>query len=277
MQIITIISDKSKMKNIKLLLILFAISGLSISTNSQIFYQDLIPDVEVVNWDVKDIHIDSVATSTLSYGGPGNLSIWAEFGMQIAVNAFSDCDVLMNGAFPAALDLNQSIDSTAIWEQPDYAILNDGSQGNWIGIPDKYLGVRIKNGSQWLYGWIRLSVNMAGPSVTIKDYACNRTPNTAITAGQIVTGINAHSNESGKLISVYPNPFNISATVRNENNFQSAILSIYNLYGQKVKEILNISGQEITIYRDNLPGGIYLISLTQNDKTIMSEKIIITD
>ena len=137
--------------------------------NAQIFYQDISPDVTLSTWSMKDINIDSSATAVLSYSAPGNLTIWEEGGSQIAINAFSNCQVLMNGSYPAALYLNQVIASTGTWVQPNYSILNNGSQGNWMGVYDEYLGVRIKQGTQWLYGWIRMDVNTAGTIVIIKE------------------------------------------------------------------------------------------------------------
>ncbi|QLH30392.1 MAG: T9SS type A sorting domain-containing protein [Candidatus Parvibacillus calidus] len=52
---------------------------------------------------------------------------------------------------------------------------------------------------------------------------------------------------------------------------------VYNLQGQQVKQIKNISGQTVTLRRDNLPAGLYVIHLTQDNKTITTDKLIITD
>ena len=49
------------------------------------------------------------------------------------------------------------------------------------------------------------------------------------------------------------------------------------MYGQKIKTINNITGNKIKIDRDNLPSGIYFIRLTQDNKTIITDKLIITD
>ena len=78
-------------------------------------------------------------------------------------------------------------------------------------------------------------------------------------------------------ISVYPNPFNSSATIQFNSEMRNAELNIYNLFGQKIKTINNISQQEIKLYRDNLPSGMYFIYLTEDDKTIMTDKLVIAD
>lgn len=81
----------------------------------------------------------------------------------------------------------------------------------------------------------------------------------------------------GNFISIYPNPFSIETIIKINKNIKDASLIIYNMFGQKEKEINNISGQEILLHRDNLTNGIYFIRLTQDNKNIVTDKIIITD
>jgi len=263
------------MKNTKHLVILLCISCFSIKTNAQINYQDFIPDVVLDTWSSQNVHIDSAVTSVLSYGDPGNISIWQEFESRIVVNAFSECDVLMNGSHPAALDLNQPIDATGTWEQPDYDILNDGSQGNWMGVIDKYLGVRIKSGTQWLYGWIRMDVNAAGNSVTIKDYACNRVPDAAINAGQITpTGISDRSDVLNNLISIYPNP--------NSGNFNLDIekislpfqIIIMNSNGQIMYQKSDILSHSLDIELGKVSEGLYTVQVIL-EENVYNKKLLV--
>ncbi|MBP9180188.1 MAG: T9SS type A sorting domain-containing protein, partial [Bacteroidia bacterium] len=56
-----------------------------------------------------------------------------------------------------------------------------------------------------------------------------------------------------------------------------ASLTLENQLGQKVKEMQNLKGNAITLYRDNLPCGVYFIRLTQGNKIIATQKIAITD
>ncbi|MBI2271937.1 MAG: T9SS type A sorting domain-containing protein [Bacteroidetes bacterium] len=76
---------------------------------------------------------------------------------------------------------------------------------------------------------------------------------------------------------VYPNPFSSQTTLHTDNTLKNAILAVYNSLGEQVKQINNISGQTITLSRDNLPGGLYFIQLMQANKTIITDKLIITD
>ena len=47
--------------------------------------------------------------------------------------------------------------------------------------------------------------------------------------------------------------------------------------GQQVKQVNNINGQTITLQRDNLSNGFYFIRLTQGNKTIATEKLVVVD
>jgi hypothetical protein len=44
-----------------------------------------------------------------------------------------------------------------------------------------------------------------------------------------------------------------------------------------LKQVKNISGQTISLYRENLPSGLYFIGLTEENKIISFEKLIISN
>jgi hypothetical protein len=77
--------------------------------------------------------------------------------------------------------------------------------------------------------------------------------------------------------SLNPNPFSEKATLHTTKNMVNASLRVYNIYGQIVKEINGISGNQTVVYRDNLSNGVYFIKLIQENKTISSGKLIITN
>jgi hypothetical protein len=58
---------------------------------------------------------------------------------------------------------------------------------------------------------------------------------------------------------------------------KDATISIYNSNGQLVREIKHISGQDIAIYRDKFPIGLYLICLKEDNKIITTKKTMIID
>jgi len=75
-----------------------------------------------------------------------------------------------------------------------------------------------------------------------------------------------------------PNPFSIQTTLQTDNPLHNATLTVDNCFGQTVAQIKNINGQTITLlHRDNLPGGLYFIRLTEENKIIAIDKLVITD
>ena len=78
-------------------------------------------------------------------------------------------------------------------------------------------------------------------------------------------------------ISISPNPFSIFTTLSVNENLKNAMLTVYNSLGREVKSIKNISGTKIKLQRDNMPIGVYLIRLTQENKVIINCKVIIRD
>ena len=82
---------------------------------------------------------------------------------------------------------------------------------------------------------------------------------------------------SKEFLSVFPNPFSAQTVLRADDFLYKATLIIYNSIGQMVKQIKNISGQTITLCRDNLPSGLYFLRLTERDKIIAADKVVITD
>src|SRR5665213_2163635 len=86
-------------------------------------------------------------------------------------------------------------------------------------------------------------------------------------------GINEFSNDNS--LSVFPNPFSTQTTLQTNKVLKDATLTVYNSFGQQVKQIKNISGKTISLYRENLSSGIYFICITQDNTIIETEKIVI--
>ncbi len=78
-------------------------------------------------------------------------------------------------------------------------------------------------------------------------------------------------------ISIYPNPFSSQATIESDKNLTGAKLTVFNLAGQAVKEIENISTKSVVLSRRNLPSGPYIVHLSQDNQMVATAKILITD
>ncbi len=147
--------------------------------------------------------------------------------------------------------------------------------GHWLGATDKYLALKLVKGSNTYYGWARLDFLHSSGSFIIKDYAFESKPNTCIQSGQITSGI--LENPTKSVFSITPNPFISSAIIKTSLSLKNATLRIYNTQGQMVRQVRSISGQIATISRDNLPSGLYFVQLSEDDKILGEEKLIVAD
>lgn len=236
---------------------------------SQIIYTD-IPDATPSATYPLDLNNDNVDDFIIHFGtgvicSPQNN------------NAYSG-NIVGGLHLPWALSQSNSIcDSLSTWYGANSpgTMASGTSTGYWVGATDKYLALKLIVGSNTYYGWVRLDLVATSTSFTIKDYAYNSTPNACIQTGQTVSGINENTSKTG--FSIFPNPFISSTTIRTIDNLNNASLAVCNSYGQMVKQVNNISGQTVSLSRDNLPIGLYFIRLTEGDKIIAVEKLGITD
>lgn len=92
----------------------------------------------------------------------------------------------------------------------------------------------------------------------------------------ISTNVN-HTSALRQQIKVYPNPFSTSVTFKIEKGLKmkNPQLSIYNIFGKEVKNVLDIKGLEIIVDRKGLPDGIYFYKLMDKNQTIGIGKLII--
>jgi hypothetical protein len=88
-------------------------------------------------------------------------------------------------------------------------------------------------------------------------------------------GLGISSEEQKQSIRISPNPFRAQTIIHTDILLNNATLTIDNCLGQRVNEIKNISGNSITLYRDNLPCGMYFLRLSEDNKTIATGKIVI--
>lgn len=112
------------------------------------------------------------------------------------------------------------------------------------------------------------TISLVSFSSNVKYGGLINTP--CITAGIKENALNHESH-------VFPNPFTSYTSFHTEQFLKNASLLIYNSCGQIVKQINNLSGQTIGLYRDNLPNGIFFVKILQDGKIIAINKLVITD
>jgi hypothetical protein len=94
----------------------------------------------------------------------------------------------------------------------------------------------------------------------------------------VISGLNDSALKSEiNHFKIFPNPFSTQTTLLTNTPLHNATIIVDNYFGQTVKQITNISSQSIIFQRGNLPSGLYFLHLLQDNNTIMTAKIIITD
>jgi hypothetical protein len=90
--------------------------------------------------------------------------------------------------YPFALDLGYVIDgNNANWRDVDYGTMNWQSYndyGNWIGVEDKFLAMKLIFNGKSYYGWGRMDIDENADSFFVKDYAFEFRPNVGIVTGE---------------------------------------------------------------------------------------------
>ncbi|MCU0431937.1 MAG: T9SS type A sorting domain-containing protein [Bacteroidia bacterium] len=250
---------------------LLAVFTFSSRLHAQIIYTD-IPDATPSASYSLDLNNDAVVDFIIQFSMTDRIMCYPQNS-----NAYSG-DFAGGLFLPWALSPSTIIcDSLATWYDSNSpgTMAWGTSAGYWVGQTDKYLALKLIVGTSTYYGWARLDVVPTSTSFTIKDYAYESTPDACIQSGQTTVGINENAGGSG--FSIYPNPFYSSAIIKTKGNLNNATLTICNSLGQTVKQVNNISGQVVFLSRDNLSAGVYFVLLTEGDKVIAVEKIVIAD
>lgn len=76
---------------------------------------------------------------------------------------------------------------------------------------------------------------------------------------------------------LYPNPLISYGTIKLDKPLYKAELKIYDVFGQELIRLRNISGNELQLSRNNLPVGIYFFHLTEGNKIDVAGKFQISE
>lgn len=242
-------------------------------TNAQIVYHDINPDVT----STMSSTVGSASNiCAIDFNSDGNAEYnfrWDDWGsdwfMHITyANAQNKIALkgtttnLYGGRFANPYSLNDNINSTLTWgtSSPEPFIGETTVDQNFLGLGDKYVGVKFTINSNVYYGWILVNFAPVSSSrmITIKSYAYNSTPNASILAGQTTA---TSIDESGALeCTIFPNPASDAIYV-NANTLHFSY-KIYNKIGQSVMQgeveqnSLNIS---------SLDQGLYMLQLLESN------------
>lgn len=179
--------------------------------------------------------------------------------------------------FALANNAGQPINAAQTWGSAYNEILARRQQstiysdiiGNWAGISDKYLGFKFQIGSATHFGWARLSVDSLVDNFTLKDYAYDSVANESFFAG-LITAINQPSNDLSKVI-----VFNNELKIFSSGQSNSFLLKIFSIEGKQMMNEIEFVKQ-IKINLNDLPTGLYLLKLQDENNNLSTYKFSIT-
>lgn len=245
------------------------------AANAQVIYTDINPDTVLHDSLIYNLDFDNngqpeLRFETVSYqasSGFVNLALVNVLGN--TNNATLGSLYSSSYPFPFSMNNGDSISGNNTNWRP--ASINSGVQylgvvygtytfANWLGVSDKYMGVRFRIGANTHYGWVRLSVTSNADTITIKDYAYQEMPGVGITAGQLV-GMPQYSQNNNINIFASQN----TVVIRNTEFDKGGVVRVMNTLGETISETA-ITEENMRISLEGKAAGIYFVEVVRNDE-----------
>ncbi|MBI4931356.1 MAG: T9SS type A sorting domain-containing protein [Bacteroidetes bacterium] len=171
-------------------------------------------------------------------------------------------DPVLNPVYMDTLELFISADCGSTWS----SIWKQYAAQLVTGIPSFDTNEFVPKFSDWAQTYIGPPLmQWSGQSVLFKfRYTTDCENNLYIDNFFVDAYMTVNENNIENSIILFPNPFSSQTTLHTDNYLTNATLTVYNSFGQVVKQIKNINGQTVTLTRDNLPSGLYFIRLSIN-------------
>jgi Secretion system C-terminal sorting domain len=246
-----------------------ALSMLHNKAKAQIIYTDIADATPNATYPL-DLNNDGTTDFAIQYAGAQNVVCFPSSSNAYGGNIGGTLHLAY--ALPSGYNICDTL--TTWYDATNPGTMGGGaSVGNWPNVTDKYLALKLVVGTNTYYGWARLDFLFGSGSFTVKDYAYESTPNTCIKAGQGPLSIK--ENASQNIFSIAPNPMISFARITTNSYLKNATVSICNAAGQVVKQVENISGNSLTLFRGDLPSGIYFVQMEEEGKIIAVEKLMV--
>ena len=158
-------------------------------------------------------------------------------------------------AMPLNANTNISSSSTGWITEQRGPLIGDGQSANFLGLGDRYIGVRFRISGQYHYGWVLVS--FITNKLIIKSYAYQSSPDMAILAGDTGGSLGVGDYNLGESIKLYPN--HTSDYIKIEGIKGGITYKIYNIEGRVVETGATDSNNEINVLQ--LIAGSYTLSI----------------
>jgi len=269
---------------------LTAIAG---AANAQIVYTDINPDtlitgngafynLDVDNNGVIDFTFYTIASS-ITYSS-GSSSTFIDFSGAYMSPAASGNSMMnfsygpMNVPAGSAIGSSGSFTSSGGWVGlvADISYVSSSSTssysvsvGNFLDT-DGFVGLKFQNSGNTHYGWARIEVANDGTVLSVKEYAFESTPNTAINAGETANGpVGIADLENSVVINNFNNQLKVVAA----QNLTNGIINVVSMSGKQVVSKSFTSNLE-RIDLNDLSTGIYMVNVN-SDEGVINKKIYV--
>jgi hypothetical protein len=147
-------------------------------------------------------------------------------------------------------------------DQEGYYITNNTTSYTAFSVPLTYL-LNVNPDTVLIYAGNTSNLPHPGSIFTIDDLAF---------AGNVPIGINeAQANTVAAML--FPNPFTTEAELKVATDLDNADFVIYDLAGNKVREISGLNGSSVMINREGLSNGMYFYQLINKNAVIVTGKL----
>ncbi|WP_054509487.1 T9SS type A sorting domain-containing protein [Chryseobacterium sp. ERMR1:04] len=138
-------------------------------------------------------------------------------------------------------------------------LIGDGESSNFLGLGDKYIGIRFLSAGQYYYGWVLVS--FVTNKLIIKSYAYQTASNTGIEAGNEGGSLGVEKKDFINVFNLYPNP--TTEYLKIVGNKETIGYAIHNMEGKKVRSGIVNADNEINV--SELIKGTYVISINNKN------------
>lgn len=275
------------MRTLKLSSLILLLSPFLETAQAQIVYRDVNPDPTLqmpassFGSLLIDIDGDNTNDVKLFYTNYQSSGIW-NLGFNQLDTMNPNFEVLYNSGLPKSpigdyyvkpLNLNDNIGTTDNYAF-DYPQIGDVYNSNFRGFPDKYIGFRMKSGTSYKYGWLKIDFSGSDAmTFVLKELAYQSVENTPIKAGQkFGVGIR-HVAFDESAFSMYPNPAGTNVNIQTTMDVALSSIRIYSIDGKCAKEVNN-PVFPINLDVSELKMGVYFVELIQGENTIWRELLV---
>jgi hypothetical protein len=245
-------------------------------SNATILNTTINKTVESINTSYQlDVTNDGAYDITFNYFVNGSITITGRIGN--GNNNYLATGIISGGNnYPIKVNNNKIFTSLSTWKSNPIFIQSPAlTYTDFAGKGNQYIVGRMNYGTPELfYFWILVNVSSNGSTLNILKCAYETEPDSSLATGnegQNGPGVFTNHVFSNTNFSVFPQPASTQIEIQTNEIIQG--YKIFNLNGQLLNEQNNLKNKIIDVA--NLPKGIYLLQLLNNNNFISTKKIII--